>query len=425
MTHPRHNWQPKKLNELGFVGRGKSRHRPRNDPSLYGGPYPFFQTGDIKAAELYLTKYEQTYSEAGLAQSKLWKPGTVCITIAANIAETAILGIEGCFPDSVVGFIADPKMADAGFVKYYLDTIKLQMQSVSQGTTQDNLSLDKLLTFDILTPPLPVQAKIAAVLSAYDDLIANSARRIAVLGDMAEALYREWFVHFRFPGHEQAQFLDTEQGRVPEGWVKRLSEVTEINSESIKRGYEPDSIHYVDIASVSTGRIEEVTEMPFSAAPGRARRIVRDGDMIWSTVRPNRKSYALILKPPTNMVVSTGFAVIRPSTAPYSFLYSALTTESFVSYLVNHAKGSAYPAVNSEDFENAPILVPSEPLLAAFHERTQPLYLLKHNLEAKNQNLRLARDLLLPKLISGELDVENLDIDTGNLEPEPPVISAR
>ena len=84
-------WPTHKLDELGFVGRGKSRHRPRNDPALYDGPYPFFQTGDIKAAQFHLTQYSQTYNEKGLAQSKLWQPGTLCITIAANIAESAVL----------------------------------------------------------------------------------------------------------------------------------------------------------------------------------------------------------------------------------------------------------------------------------------------------------------------------------------------
>src|SRR5262245_55780706 len=129
----------RKLSELGFVGRGRSRHRPRDEPSLYGGPYPFFQTGDIKAADLYLTEYSQTYSEKGLAQSKLWEPGTLCITIAANIADTAILGVRGCFPDSVVGFVADPNKADVRYVKYYIDTLQSRMQGVSRGTTQDNL----------------------------------------------------------------------------------------------------------------------------------------------------------------------------------------------------------------------------------------------------------------------------------------------
>jgi type I restriction enzyme S subunit len=154
-------WRPTKLDELGHVGRGKSKHRPRNDAILYGGRYPFFQTGDIKAANFYLTEYSQTYSEKGLAQSKLWKPGTLCITIAANIAESAILGIEGCFPDSVVGFTPDTSKADVRFIKYYLEILKLRMQNISHGSTQDNLSLDKLLSFDFLVPPLPTQRRIS------------------------------------------------------------------------------------------------------------------------------------------------------------------------------------------------------------------------------------------------------------------------
>ena len=108
---------PQRLDQLGSVARGKSRHRPRNDPSLYGGRWPFFQTGDVKAADLYLSKFTQTYSDIGLAQSKLWPAGTLCITIAANIADTAILGIPGCFPDSVVGFISDPAKSDVRYIK--------------------------------------------------------------------------------------------------------------------------------------------------------------------------------------------------------------------------------------------------------------------------------------------------------------------
>ena len=95
-------WSVRKLDQLGSVGRGRSRHRPRNESSLYGGIYPFFQTGDVKAANLYLSEYSQTYNEKGLSQSKIWEPGTLCITIAANIADTAILTIRACFPDSVI-----------------------------------------------------------------------------------------------------------------------------------------------------------------------------------------------------------------------------------------------------------------------------------------------------------------------------------
>ena len=126
--------------DLGTIGRGKSKHRPRNDSKLYGGVYPFVQTGDVKAANLYLTEYSQTYNEIGLQQSKLWKKGTLCITIAANIAESAILGIDACFPDSIVGFIPDYEKSDVRYIKYLMDELKLYMQQISKGTTQDNLT---------------------------------------------------------------------------------------------------------------------------------------------------------------------------------------------------------------------------------------------------------------------------------------------
>src|SRR6266496_4236331 len=119
------SWQPRRLDELGFVGRGKSRHRPRNDPRLYGGEYPFIQTADIVAADPYITSYSQTYTDFGLAQSKLWPANTLCITIAgANTAETAILKFEACFPDSIIGFIPDENKADLHFVKHSLDLIE-------------------------------------------------------------------------------------------------------------------------------------------------------------------------------------------------------------------------------------------------------------------------------------------------------------
>src|SRR5690348_12719049 len=133
-------WSTKRLDELGAVSRGRSRHRPRDAAHLYGGPYPFIQTGDVKHAPLYVTEHSQTYSEAGLEQSRLWPAGTLCITIAANIADTAILTYEACFPDSVIGFIPDTDKADAKFIKYYFDAqLKGSYRQFSQGAAQDNL----------------------------------------------------------------------------------------------------------------------------------------------------------------------------------------------------------------------------------------------------------------------------------------------
>ena len=205
------------LDILGTVSRGRSRHRPRDADFLYGGPYPLVQTGDVKRAGLYLRDYEQTYSEAGLAQSKLWPVGTLCITIAANIAETSILDIEACFPDSVVGFVADQEKADTRFVKYLFDAVlKVQFQSFTQGAAQDNLSQAKLLSIKFPVPELVVQKKVADTLSAYDYLIENNQRRIALLEEATRLLYREWFVHLRFPGHEHVAVTDG----IPEGWER-------------------------------------------------------------------------------------------------------------------------------------------------------------------------------------------------------------
>lgn len=205
-------WELKSLDEIGFIGRGKSRHRPRNAEHLYGGEYPFVQTGDVKAANFKITEFSQTYNEAGLAQSKLWKEGTLCITIAANIADTAILGIDACFPDSVIGFVPYEDKSDVRFVKYFFDIFQARMKSIAVGAAQDNLSLEKLLTFKIPTPSLPTQRKIASILSAYDDLIENNLKRIKLLEEKAFVSYKLLVKSEKFKLEE---LYDTSSGGTP------------------------------------------------------------------------------------------------------------------------------------------------------------------------------------------------------------------
>ena len=228
---------PRTLDELGYVSRGRSRHRPRDAEHLYGGPYPFVQTGDVKHSNLYLTTYTQTYSEAGLEQSRLWQAGTLCITIAANIADTAILGIDACFPDSVIGFVPNDGKADARFIKYLFDaTLRNRFKQFTQGVAQDNLSQSKLLSLKFPVPEIADQRRIADFLSAYDNLIENNRQRIALLERAARELYREWFVRLRFPGHERAKMIDG----VPDGWTKKaLSEIADITM-----GQSPKSTYY-------------------------------------------------------------------------------------------------------------------------------------------------------------------------------------
>ena len=137
-------WHYIALKYLGDLGRGKSKHRPRNDPKLFeDGKYPFIQTGDVKAAEYYITSFTKKYGEFGLSQSKLWPKGTLCITIAANIAETAFLGIDACFPDSVVGFAPNDSVL-AKYIRYFVESQKIRLWAFAPATAQKNINLDTL-----------------------------------------------------------------------------------------------------------------------------------------------------------------------------------------------------------------------------------------------------------------------------------------
>ena len=259
-----------------------------------------------------------------------------------------------------------------------------------------------------MCPPISEQRKIAAILSAYDDLIANNQRRITLLEHMAEEIYREWFVRLRFPGYEQAKF---EKG-IPAGWrFSELGQIATINSASLKKGNAPERIWYIDISAVMTNRIGELVEMPLVDAPGRARRLVKHGDVIWSSVRPANRAYCLILEPLANMVASTGFAVISPKpAAPYSFVHLAVTSASFVEQMAAVAKGAAYPATSFDDFAKARVLLPTADLLSRFHGNCEPMVRRAHQLMKVNYALAAQRDALLPRLISGKLSVNKLDI---------------
>ncbi|MDZ8241997.1 MAG: restriction endonuclease subunit S [Nostoc sp. ChiQUE01a] len=150
------------LSELGELNRGKSKHRPRDDAKLYGGKYPFIQTGDVRNSNSVIKTYTQTYSELGLTQSKLWDKDTLCITIAANIAETALLGISACFPDSIVGFIADNRICSVHYIHYFIKSIKTKLDSYAPATAQKNINLNILRIVSVPLPPLSEQHRIVA-----------------------------------------------------------------------------------------------------------------------------------------------------------------------------------------------------------------------------------------------------------------------
>ena len=384
------------LDQLGTVSRGRSRHRPRNAAFLYGGDYPFVQTGDVKRAGLYLKDFEQTYSEEGLAQSKLWPAGTLCITIAANIAETSILEIEACFPDSVIGFNAYPDKADTRFVKYLFDAVlKMRFQSFTQGAAQDNLSQEKLLSIKFPVPAPIVQKNIADILSAYDDLMENNRRRIALLEEAARLLYREWFVHFRFSGHEHVKFDDG----LPEGWGwKPLIEIAEV-----VMGQSPKSIFYNEIGEgfpfhqgvTGYGR-RFVTDRIYSSA---ATKVAKAGDILVSVRAPVGR----INITRNNIVLGRGLAAIRSRAAQQSFLLYALKNHFHAEDIIG--SGSIYAATNKKELESQALIEPTPRLLKEFEHQANSIDEQILCLTNQNEKLAQARDLLLPRLMNGEIAV--------------------
>lgn len=163
------SWEEKKLGEVGVLERGRSKHRPRNDERLFGGIYPFIQTGDVANADMFIEKHSQTLSDFGMQQSKLFVKNTICITIAANIGKVAILSYDSCFPDSVVGLTTDEKNSYK-YVYYYLSTQQKELESKAPATAQKNINLKVLNDLDIPLPTLPEQHEIVRLI---DDLLAR------------------------------------------------------------------------------------------------------------------------------------------------------------------------------------------------------------------------------------------------------------
>ena len=191
-------WTGKTLREVATdFGRGKSKHRPRNDPKLYGGPYPFIQTGDVRGADQLITEYTQTYNDAGLAQSKLWPNGTLCITIAANIAETGILGFDACFPDSVIGVVVDQRQTSTKFLEYLLQTVKAALKAKGKGSAQDNINLGTFENERFPFPNLATQAfiveKLDALSAAVREMESVCRRKLAALDELKQSLLAKAF----------------------------------------------------------------------------------------------------------------------------------------------------------------------------------------------------------------------------------------
>ncbi|MGD2090619.1 MAG: restriction endonuclease subunit S [Candidatus Aminicenantes bacterium] len=385
-------WKEYKLSDLGLLQRGRSRYRPRYAFHLYGGDYPFIQTGEIREARKYITSHEKTYSEAGLEQSKLWPKGTLCITIAANIAELAILSFDACFPDSVLGFIPNDEIADLDFIYYILTHFQRELKHVGEGSVQDNINLGTFQDIQFPIPPIPEQKAIASVLSSLDDKIDLLHRQNKTLEAMAETLFRQWFV-------EEAQ----------EDWEERpLSFFGEIIC-----GKTPSKKIY----SYFNG------EIPFIKIPDMHGNIFIF-ETTDSLTEEGKQSQSNKTLPPMSICVSCIATVglvsinakesqtnqqinsIIPKEEYYRyFLY--LIMKSYYDLLNSMASGgTATPNLNTGDFSKIPIPYPGDKFIVDFQVQVENFFDKIFINQTQIRTLEKLRDTLLPKLISGEVLVK-------------------
>ncbi|MBR8588599.1 MULTISPECIES: restriction endonuclease subunit S [Acinetobacter calcoaceticus/baumannii complex] len=395
------------LEQLGFVGRGKSKHRPRNDESLYGGEYPFIQTADVKKAELYIREYSQTYNEKGLAQSKLWPKGTLCITIAANIADTAILDMEACFPDSIIGFVADKTKVNVKYVKYFYSLFQRNLQKISQGAAQDNLNLEKLLMYPIPCPSLAIQNRIVDVLGTIDDLVVCNVDLINRYKLVIEKLYFEWFHNFKFPSYENIKLVDD----IPEGWeIKPINQLTQLISRGITPKYNDESGSSIVInqkcirdnkLNLEFARRQD-KEIPVS-------KLVQKGDvLINSTGAGTLGRVTQVHENLSDTTVDTHVTIVRPLNEISSAWFGAAIS-NLESYIETLGEGATNQLeLKREVIGRIDLLCPTMEIQQHFQKIVEPMEQKILNLMKQNMHLLKLKETLLPRLMSGELDVSKL-----------------
>ena len=363
------DWNENKLSDLGVFSRGKSKHRPRNDERLFaGGKYPFIQTGDIKDANLYIKNHTQEYGEFGLKQSKLWNKGTLCITIAANIAETAILSYPACFPDSVVGFNAYESQSSEIFMYYVFEYIKASIQNVASGSIQDNINIDYLTTLNFKIPEKNYQDMIVALLGAIDKKIIFNNNINDNLLAMAYDIYMYSFY-----------------GKIPNGKLK-------------------DILVEADKSSVQVGEAKQSTgEYPFFTSGSAI--------LKWDTPFVNGRNCFLNTGGNADVKFYVGEAAYSTDTWCISsnknmsdYLYLLLVS---IRPELNQKffQGTGLKHLQKPLLKDRDIYIPDFEELQIFNEQVNPMFNVISENTRENQELIALRDWLLPMLMNGQATI--------------------
>ncbi len=352
---------------------------PTNIETYYGGEIPWLRTQEVTFNRI--TDTEVKITEAGLKNSAAkWVPAnSVIVAMYGNSAgRSAITEIPLTTNQACCNLVVDETKADFRFVFYSLLLGYERLKGFSRGAAQNNLNAAQVKAFEINAPSVQVQRAIGDLVSSYDDLIENNRRRMALLEESARLLYREWFVRLRFPGYEHTPIVDG----VPQGWERKMlgESITLSYGKALKAEIRVEGDYPVYGSSGIVGTHEKPLVQGPAIILGRKGNV---GSVYWSS-----KSFHPI---------DTVYFVSPESSSLY--LFYALKNMHFISTDV------AVPGLNRGFAYSRPLLHPPVTLLRSFHEVVEPIHAQLDKLDETNQKLRSARDLLLPRLMSGELAV--------------------
>ena len=307
----------------------------------------------------------------------------------------------------------------------YYELLTKDINAMDSGSAIPSTNREAFYRLPVFVPPLSEQRAIAHILGTLDDRIELNRRMIETLEVMARTLFKSWFVdfdpvHAEAEGHDPelpqslvdlfpARFVDSDLGEIPEGWkAGTAADFSDLNPETWAKANRPAEIRYVDLSNTKRGRIEAITRYETAEAPSRAQRVLRPGDTIVGTVRPGNRSYALVSE--SGLTGSTGFAVLRPKAAECTeFVYLAATSATRIDDLAHLADGAAYPAVRPDVVAATPIVCPDRKVLARFSSSAGALLRGIAHRDKESRTLASVRDLLLPKLISGEIRLRDAE----------------
>lgn len=356
------------------------------DSQIEDGVYPVVASTNIKA-------HHSTYKVNG-----------PMVVTGRSGSLGAVQYIEGkCWPLNTTLYVKDFKNNNPRYVYYFLKTMHLEQYNAGAGVP--TLNQNHLHSLKINVHEKEDQRRIASILSAYDNLIENNNKRIRLLEQMAENLYKEWFVRFRFPGHET---VEMENG-LPKGWKYYLiRNLCEINKKTISSKNKSVLIHYLDTSSITDNCITGYEDYILEDAPSRARRMVKHNSIVFSTVRPNLRHLGIIKNPEDNTIVSTGFAVFDCKCQIANIIYRYLASPEIVNYCQSIAEGAVatYPSIKPEEIGRLKIALPPLNIAQQLNNKLEVLNNQQNKLLRQNDNLTRQRDLLLPRLMSGKLEVK-------------------